>query len=376
MQFTYNPLNSSTGEIRLIQWLPTESDNDDGEEIRCQLMHVSLDDEGLKYDALSYTWGDPQPSQKISMGGILVDVGPNLYGALKQLHHANRNLWVDSLCINQQDLRERETQVSLMRSIYKKADTVIMWLGEENDDSKIAMPFLKTFREALHLRSGEKVSQIMLNEEFNLCWAAVGKLFQQPYWSRVWIVQEVLLAQRPVVYWGTGVVDWNFFRFLLININEKDLRFMSTAAQEVLLLPTADLARTIARLCNQRFGGRPMSLIDCFVIGHQRSTTDPRDHIYGVLSLVDDAGIVPDYSISAEKLYRNVVQHTIEQYENLDILSACNVENAMAVQFLTVSLHHIDPIIHKLTMQGTIRSSFRRSKSSPFLGPRLESLAR
>ena len=78
---------------------------------------MSLDEDPY-YDTLSYTWGDPEPSQTIVVDGVEVSVGPSLHGALNQVRHANRLLWVNSICINQDNQQERMDQVCLMGNIY------------------------------------------------------------------------------------------------------------------------------------------------------------------------------------------------------------------------------------------------------------------
>jgi hypothetical protein len=81
MGYPYRPLDSSSHEIRILQWVPSQDENNN--KVECKLVHVSLD-EDPDYDALSYTWGDPQPSRMIVVDGVEVSVGPSLYGALNQ----------------------------------------------------------------------------------------------------------------------------------------------------------------------------------------------------------------------------------------------------------------------------------------------------
>ena len=298
-------------------------------------MHVSLD-EDPDYDALSYTWGDPQPSRMIVVDGVEASVGPSLYGALNQIGHANRPLWVDSICINQDDQQERTDQVCLMGDIYSKADIVIMWLGEGEDDGDAALVFLENFQEQL-MSPGGIGSLMMSDDDFDDAWIAVGKLFKRPYWGRLWIIQEVLLARNPVVCCGAASCSWDFIQLILLMLNERATVRLSATAREALLYPSTDLARTLARLYDQRFEGRKMSLIDCLALGRQRKATDPRDRIYGMLNLVEAADIVPDYTISADTLYRAVARRIIEQDKNLDVLSACVNKRVDDMQVLTVS---------------------------------------
>jgi len=290
----YRALSSGINEIRILRLLPPVDDDD---EVRCELVHQSLD-ETLTYDALSYVWGDPKPAQKIYVGGMAVTVTPNLHGALRRLRHAGRDIWVDSLCINQKDDIEKGAQVRLMGRIYRQADYVISWLGEGGDGIDVALKFLEMLKDEL-LKNSEMASRMFKanGEPFKTLWDAVGQLFRHPYWTRVWIVQEVLLARNPVLCSGAESCAWDVLQLLLVQMDMRAITTLSPAAREALLFPCADLARNLSLLYNQRFGGKRMTLMDCLVLGRQRRATDPRDYLYGLLSLVDDHGMFPDYSV-------------------------------------------------------------------------------
>jgi heterokaryon incompatibility protein (HET) len=90
-----------------------------------------------------------------------------------------------------------------MGDIYSKADIVIMWLGEDEDDGDAALVFLENFQEQL-MSPGGIGSLMMSDADFDDAWIAVGKLFKRPYWGRLWIIQEVLLARNPVVCCGAA----------------------------------------------------------------------------------------------------------------------------------------------------------------------------
>jgi hypothetical protein len=85
----------------------------------------------IKYEALSYCWGDPELQGFILLNGNAASVTVNLTRALEniRLDHGTRVLWVDALCINQEDTTERNHQVKQMGAIYQKAERVVVWLG-------------------------------------------------------------------------------------------------------------------------------------------------------------------------------------------------------------------------------------------------------
>jgi hypothetical protein len=100
-------------------------------------------DGSQSYVALSYVCGTDQPSIPIDCGNgtLPVLVTKNCHAALRRLRKTSRKrtLWIDALCINQQDKDERGYQVAMMKDIYSNASRVYIWLGEGTDRSDYAL---------------------------------------------------------------------------------------------------------------------------------------------------------------------------------------------------------------------------------------------
>jgi hypothetical protein len=126
-RFVYEPLDSGKPEIRLLKLLPGSN----AKWVECTLFKASLDDKQLKYETLSYTWGSCLTTNAIVIDKMLFPVTANLEAALRRLRRPDepRILWVDAICINQQDSAERSQQVGLMKRIYSQASNVVIWLG-------------------------------------------------------------------------------------------------------------------------------------------------------------------------------------------------------------------------------------------------------
>ena len=109
-----------------------------------------LPEKELNYEALSYTWGSSkdQVTAKVTdpshLGNTTIQIGLNLACALRYLRHSGiaRTFWIDAICINQDDADERNAQVKRMGDIYSIANRVVVWLGEQADDSKHAFSTL------------------------------------------------------------------------------------------------------------------------------------------------------------------------------------------------------------------------------------------
>ncbi|KAF3014751.1 hypothetical protein E8E14_009779 [Neopestalotiopsis sp. 37M] len=155
-QDLYKNLHLSSTHIRLLELLPDSADLEASSKpwyehvnIRCNLIIVEID-KAPSYDALSYTWGNDDPSIAITLNGSEVKVRRNLADALAALRgQSSRLLWNDALCIDQTSDPERSHQVQLMGDIYRHASTVFVWLGRSegrNEDlSSKCIPMLERF---------------------------------------------------------------------------------------------------------------------------------------------------------------------------------------------------------------------------------------
>jgi hypothetical protein len=118
-QYSYSPLRSEHNSIRLLRLLPSE---DDAAPIQCELFEYTLHDSRSHhlYEALSYVWGDLADKRPILMHGHIFSVTVNLQAALLRLrnHAMQRVLWIDAICINQDDQEEKAYQIQAMANIY------------------------------------------------------------------------------------------------------------------------------------------------------------------------------------------------------------------------------------------------------------------
>lgn len=145
-----------TLRIRLLELLPARRRSS---RIHCQLRNVRFLD-ASDYEALSYCWGDTNPSTPIQLSSApesaaasesefdpnseLFHVGPNLHSALRRLRDTKkpRILWIDAICIDQKNDKEKATQIKYMGEIYSRANQVVIWLGEEAERSHKAFKMI------------------------------------------------------------------------------------------------------------------------------------------------------------------------------------------------------------------------------------------
>ncbi|KAJ6201965.1 heterokaryon incompatibility protein-domain-containing protein, partial [Bipolaris maydis] len=192
-QYSYSPLPTGSDSIRLLRLMPHK---DETANIKCELFEHSLHNlcRTHLYEALSYEWGNPKEKLPVFIHEHSFNVTINLHAALSRLrnHSMERILWADAICINQNDNKEKSEQVLIMGEIYSRATKVYAWLGEADRQIDCVFDVLQ-----------DDLDDDILHKEFN--W--LRPLYLQPYWRRVWIVQELVLAKVVVVCCGDKSID-------------------------------------------------------------------------------------------------------------------------------------------------------------------------
>ena len=193
----YKPLRGN--EIRVVTVLPGAPES----LIESYLSIRNLEDPG-QYEALSYAWETWTPSSSINLHHQSVQVTSSLSSALRFLryHDKPRHLWVDAICINQQDAAERGIQVALMADIMQKATEVCIWLGEEDEDSQRAFSSYSLLQE-LHDFRGNSLDDTMSEQVI-----ALSSLVKRPWFHRRWCLQDVCGAKKATLYCGTYSMPW------------------------------------------------------------------------------------------------------------------------------------------------------------------------
>jgi hypothetical protein len=184
--------------------------------IRGQLFHAPLLASSRHYEALSYTWGSPRCQHVIEINGNSFRVNQSLFEALRHFRREDvtRVLWIDAICINQEDSKEKSEQVMLMSEIYRNAGTVQIWLGPENEFIAAGMRVLS------FLAGGEDTAL----ETPLIPWKDSGfsdreveglkDILDHPWFERVWEVQEKALSNRATLSIGHQSLSWDEFSSL------------------------------------------------------------------------------------------------------------------------------------------------------------------
>jgi hypothetical protein len=189
----YHPLDQSKRQFRLLRLLESTSDC-----INCEIRIFSLaDNDQPPWKALSYRWGDDEPEFVVHVNDQAIPIRKNLHKIITQMIMEERRDWIfiDALCINQDDKWEKPGQVQLMGEVYRQADEVVAWIVFEpsNEDEEMTDgPVYDPYRSPSVWRAQLESS-----------------VLENSYWSRLWIVQEVLLAKRLTIRMGAAEVEWS-----------------------------------------------------------------------------------------------------------------------------------------------------------------------
>ncbi|PMD40960.1 HET-domain-containing protein, partial [Hyaloscypha variabilis F] len=184
--FTYSVLPSS----RHIRVLELQQDGNTLALLSATLCNLDLDDEDrIPYSALSYTWGQPEFTERLILNSAAAYITPNLAAALQYLRVLGcMRIWVDAVCIDQTNNDEKSSQIPLMANIYRNASRVIVWLG--NDIA--AIEAMKVARAARRdPRPTKDNTSIHPTEHVPEASAALNVLVHLPWFGRRWVVQEV-----------------------------------------------------------------------------------------------------------------------------------------------------------------------------------------
>ncbi|KAF7535053.1 hypothetical protein G7054_g5743 [Neopestalotiopsis clavispora] len=246
--FKYQPLNQNENQLRFFRFVPRlDGSLNPDVLLNLELRHAPMNH--VQYTALSYVWGDMTGLIEATINGESFAIGRNLHAALQRMRRTGFDswIWADSICIQQSDNDEKSWLVARMRDIYEQADLVYMWLGEGSTDTDRLFDFVDRVGPralavgALELQSNREDLKNELKKHVieriftpQICSSTsprpelvqfcldlfrekgfldtaspsdslitgLEELLEKSYWNRIWIIQEVALARRPIVVCG------------------------------------------------------------------------------------------------------------------------------------------------------------------------------
>jgi hypothetical protein len=303
-RYSYRPLTTANS-IRMITLLPGIGH----QQLNCTLKEVALD-ESPQYEAISYVWGDETTPASIVCDdfGHSLPITQNLAAALFRfrLVDQQRVLWADAICINQEDIAERGHQVRLMGEVYGKASGVLVWLGEEDENTELVSTCLHS-------------SFIELTDTET---RALKLFFERPWFHRAWTFQESVLAQSAQVHCGS-------YRFSKQLIHDA-IQGLSWATEAGIVEPELDRNLRVSRVMMRPESSHAYdrSIGEFLMLRRGSQCKDPRDLVYSLLGVARGIeGIEPDYSRSMQDIFTSTTRRIITSTRSLSLLEEINTQN-------------------------------------------------
>ena len=324
-RYRHSPLPNETS-IRLLRLLPGERNSD----IRCRLEFADINNLP-KFGGISYTWGDPTDKEKIICDEGYLFVPSNLVDALRILRREKDALllWGDAACIDQSNVSERGHQVNLMGKVFAGAERVHIWLGQSNGDAEEAFGCIHDILEidksvphdSRQTIEGAKAIDAFFDNIPDTRWNAFKRVITRPWFTRMWIIQEVGLAPAVTVMCGELEINWDLLvrasRFLMSGHFEERLDYLCAVGH------IGDI--------NRVYKGRSYETTFIYVLDQVReqNSSDPRDKVFALLghpSAKRKSGngtiVQADYSKTTVKVYQELAVGLMRDHGNLYPLSA------------------------------------------------------
>ena len=347
--YKYSNLNGED-QIRLLHLLPRSASR----EVRIKIETVTLLADHLpQYEALSYAWGSAKDQSSVV---VTVDhtyesktrshsveriesfstsrsifVTRNLAEALPYLRDATkpRTLWIDAICIDQKNRKEKGEQVSRMGEIFKSSSRVLVWLGPEMSSSSAVIEFLNELNcqisvdwatRTISSRPGavedwKKMANSFYNNQKLV--DGLSQLLTRPWFERLWVWQEIRAKDNALVMCSYDRILWQDLRSTTYALFTKECGNLFGP-----LLFVQDMA-------NKSIGGR---LDSCTRLTSRCLCADPRDRVFALKSLLGDTesdAIKPDYVKSTSEVYRDVMIEYALNLGSLDLLCLCDLSTKL-----------------------------------------------
>ncbi|KAK8137306.1 hypothetical protein PG984_005246 [Apiospora sp. TS-2023a] len=308
------------------------------EMMMCTMLHVDRYNPppGVSWIAMSYRWGDEKDLVTLEIRevldlayGMASDATHEAYyraqaprSALDMIaslyhsgHISGRWIWIDYICLNQQDLAEKSIQVGLMGSVYSLSAQTIVYTGPASASTSTAMEFLEVLDGVFEKldrasgRNGTNGAAITCQDLLEATgtssespqWAALRDLLMRPWFGRLWVMQEAVLPRDVLFVWGQYSLSWAEMETLSSWDTRSNLfALLGNAKSKWTAISTL---KKIALLRQNRDGaarGHKCGLSFALYACDAATSFDPRDRIFGLLGLLygRDAAIdiKPDYS--------------------------------------------------------------------------------
>ena len=334
--------------------------------IKASLIHMPANST-LEYEAVSYCWGSRERPDEIVIDGARFNVTRSALELLlaRRSIWEDRVIWIDAICINQDDEREKTAQVQRMRDVYQLASRVLAFPCSDFR-MRLIEPLLTELSTGTVKNPGRSGFRIFCSgsSTMSLQWRILARLLSSAYFRRAWVFQEIAVGGRVDIYLGGQYVSWMTLANAIANVSLDGIEALhTTVARAARSQGTDDLFLTDSQSIGNiymlaDFRTQAMHLLsdgtlddkgifstmhtasgwyygsvpaDDLAIGlfytNEFDASDARDKLFAILGITnhypDNKCLQPDYTKSKEKVFEDVTRYLLFdcQHPSIDILS-------------------------------------------------------
>lgn len=382
----YEPLDADREEIRLLILLPDDNPED---RPRCYLETVSLSkDPQPQYEAISYCWSEMEGTTRIRLNGLRFDAPASAAKVLERFRPTKglRLLWLDALCINQNDIHEKARQISLMTNVYSLASCTLVWIGDSDSSTHTAIDRLKMLHKSHPFATGQP-KDIRRDLPADFKWdkdslLATWRFLGRPWFKRTWVLPEVAKSHAAICYCGDYILPWNELgdavEVLCDQANSRSVQLLPD--------PDKDYLRTSSEMSNWHHGAimvartrdfsnfpklfenvlsTPSTLGGHLLVGRGLGACDSRDKVFGFLGLVT----VPRASAHLLQVdYAKPYGHVFRDAVRADIIN----DGLLMLEVTLLEIEAVERLKRLDRKASEIRAKENATQNLPSWVPRLD----
>ena len=341
-EYVYQPLSGRN--IRLLELTPGRG----LEDLHGAMHHYSLDpsDPPPPFQAISYAWGYSIKPFTLKTPSGTIGITASLCFALRNLRRPDTPIWVwaDGICIDQSDDSdeggEKSCQIRLMPEIFKSAEEVVAWVGEETNNDRDALDYFRKLAAVLEQQeasssfeseSGSGTVSLTIAED-SAMWDSINKFFERPWFHRVWIIQELVFATKVKVVCGKGSAPWDDI-YAAAKICSREAQKSSTNVMRHIAKNVSIVIRLGHLRLSYHMGKeseRP-PLLTLFQSFPYARATRARDKMFALLALASDAldpALNPDYGSTLEQVVQTYARVFVERKSAMQLLQHAGLSSS------------------------------------------------
>ena len=331
LSFTHKPLQNPANQLRLVEILATD---DESSELRSRLKVVDSIHE-QSYEVVTYMWNPTGQPAMLRINGMPYDIPTGLAQVLTRLRGSDstrtKAFWIDAVCTNLHDFKERAAMVRRMHEIFKSSTSHAIFAdtsARESDSEALELVKQINHTLARSSRSAIERGQDLVNlVNSHPVERLLRSLFSRRIWTHIWSLQEVLISKESIVFYGEHQISINVLESVLLQHKTLEAVLLSVRSSTENDLTQDRAWRSIIEIAythteiRQKHSVRPLRAL---YASRYLQSHDIRDRISAIIGLMPDDPnfhLVPDYTAPSARAFVELGLQLLKKYRNLDMFS-------------------------------------------------------